>query len=197
MLLPTTTTTSQTQTQTTTNIPMATIEPAYDFYSHGSYAYPQCASPHPLFPLDGPSPTPTPYRQPPVGAQGSFRATRGATNGGESVVALASIPPSSSVVSPTNGRPHVSTNVNNTTNNSHHHPSLPSLASSNTELASSFAATPVSNHSISPTTSHQTTIIPHNIIPDRRPMRRHDSGEGTVFFSLPHLFLIAHRLCSL
>jgi hypothetical protein len=118
----------------------------------------------------------------PVGAHGSFRATRGATNGGESVVALASIPPSSTVVSPTNGRPHVSTNGNNTTNNSHHHPSLPSLASSNTELASSFAATPVSNHSISPTTSHQTTVIPHNIIPDHRPMSRHDSGEGTRFF---------------
>lgn len=198
MLPPTTTTHNQTQTQTTIHILMATIEPAYDFYSHGSYAYPQCASPHPLFPLDGPSPTPTAYRQPPVGAQGSFRATRGATNGGESVVALASIPPSSSVVSPTNGRPHVSTNVNNTTNNSHHHPSL---ASSNTELASSFAATPVSSHSISPTTSHQTTIIPHSIIPDRRPMRRHDSGEGTLFFSLSHPFLIyeivAHSLCSL
>ena len=149
---------------------MATIEPAYDFYGHGSYAYPQCASPHPSSVLDGSSPD----RQPPVGAQASFRATRGATTGGESVVALASIPPSSSMVSPTNGRLHLSTNGNN---NTHHHPSLPSIASSNTD----FTATPVSNHSISPTTSQQTPLIPHSIIPERRPMSRHESGEGTVF----------------
>ena len=156
---------------------MATIEPAYDFYGHGPYAYPPCAYPRPLIQLDGRSPG----RQRSVGAQGSFRATRGAASGGESVVGLASMPSSSSIVSPTNGRPHVSTNGNNTNNGSHHHSSLPSLASSNTELASSFAATPVSNHSISPTTSQQTPVIPHNIIPDRRPMSRHDSGEGTSF----------------
>jgi len=167
---------------------MATIEPAYDFYGHGSYAYPPCAFPHSLTPLDGR--LRDGHR--PVGAQGSFRATRGAANGGESVVGLASMSSSSSIVSPTNGRPHVSTNGNNTTNNSHHHPSLPSLASSNTELASSFAATPVSNHSISPTTSHQTPVISHNIIPDRRPMSRHDSGEGTGF-SLSLFFHLLDR----
>ena len=132
----------------------------------------------------------SPDGQRPVGAQGSFRATRGAASGGESVVGLPSMPSSSSIVPPTNGRPHVCTNGNNTTNNSHHHSSLSSLASSNTELASSFAATPISNHSISPTTSQQTPVTPHGIIPDRRPMSRHDSGEGTGFF----LSLFVHLL---
>ena len=161
---------------------MATIEPAYDFYGHGSYAYPPCTS----LARSPPSMALTARL---VGAQGSFRATRGAATS-EVVVGLASMPSSSSVVSPTNGRPHVSAHASmSTSNNSHHHvhpshPSLPSLAaSSSTELASSFAATPVSNHSISSTTSQQTPVIPHAIIPDRRSMSRHDSGEGTSFLS--------------
>jgi hypothetical protein len=177
---------------------MATMEPAYEFYGHGSYAYPPCTSLRPLDPLDGCSPVaPTP-----VSAHASFRPTRGAASGGESVVGLASMPSSSSVLSPTNSRPHASTNGSNTSSNSHHHhphhhPSLPSLASSNPELASSFAATPVSSHSISPTTSQQTPVIPHGIIPDRRPMSRHDSGEGTAFSPSRVDWIVAHRSCPL